>query len=90
MRKNLKNLNIQVLQEDLLTNWDIHIAGVEYLILLRLIKTNIMTEKYFGLQGGHVSLFEVKILKIWVVLIPISLLIWKRLIFVGGIIILVE
>jgi hypothetical protein len=89
MRKNLKNLNIQELQEDLLTNSDIHIAGVEYLILLRLIKTNITTEKYFGLQG-HVSLFAVKILKIWVVLIPISLLIWKRLIFVGGITIMVE
>ena len=51
MKKNQKNLNIQELQEDLLTNSDIHIVEEEYLILLKRIKT-ISDREIFWASGA--------------------------------------
>ena len=67
---------------DLLINMDIHFAGVGFLILLKRKLVSTMILKYFGLLE-HVFLFPKRFFIKLEVLIRVSLLIWKKLIYAG-------
>ena len=83
-KKKKKNLNMQVLLEDLSISWAIPTEKAEYLELLKKTMDNTMVSlKCFG-PRALVFLSALKLLMNWEALTIISLHIWKKSTCVGG------